>query len=52
MTPMGPGFFIFFQNENVAPLAISAPIAKNDDEEVLDVMKIIFTFLTSEMTDE
>lgn len=47
---MGPGFFIFFQNEGhqtVLPSTTIAP-AKSDDDEVIELVKIIFTFLESE----
>ncbi len=43
-TPMGPGFFIFFQNPVVAPLAIT-DISDDDDREAIELIQIIFSFL-------
>lgn len=47
-TPIGPGFFIFFQYESggIGKKKVEfSDILEPDDKEVLELVKIIFTFL-------
>lgn len=50
-TPMGPGFFIFFNNLDVSrPFKgfVRVPIFEEPKEEVTDLITIIFTFLEND----
>lgn len=44
-TPMGPGFFIFFQQDGGQRQGV--PLYKKDDEDLQDIeiIKIVFSFL-------
>lgn len=46
MHPMGPGFFIFFQSPESMPVIVTEIIKEaRDDAEVVELIKIIFSFL-------
>lgn len=51
-TPMGPGFFIFFNNLDIAPPQGFKGFKRTfefeepkEDEELLELVQILFTFL-------
>lgn len=48
--PMGPGFFIFFQDETgtVSQAAPQIIDTETDDKEVIELVKIVFSFLERE----
>lgn len=46
-TPIGPGFFIFFQHESggIGKKKVIFHEDSNDDDEALQLTKLLFTFI-------
>ena len=44
-TPIGPGFFIFFQHEEGGGSGRKVEFPVDDEDDILTITKAIFTFL-------